>query len=81
MKEQDLVNTILKKRKQKEQIMKYVVNENCIGCGMCAGTCPEVFEMTDDGVAKAMEGDVDIAAEASARSAMEGCPVDAIEEV
>ena len=23
--------------------MKYVVNDGCIGCGLCEGTCPEVF--------------------------------------
>lgn len=23
--------------------MKYYVNENCIGCGMCNGICPAVF--------------------------------------
>ena len=35
--------------------MKYVVNDGCIGCGLCEGTCPEVFSMTDEGVAKAIE--------------------------
>ena len=35
--------------------MKYVVNEGCIGCGLCAGTCPAVFSMGDDGVAVAIE--------------------------
>lgn len=27
--------------------MKYYVNDSCIGCGMCVGTCSEVFHMTD----------------------------------
>ena len=60
--------------------MKYRVNDSCIGCGLCAGTCPEVFSMSDRGVAVAIEmevpeGDLDSAAEAK-----EGCPVEAIEE-
>ena len=35
--------------------MKYIVTEGCIGCGLCEGVCPEVFFMTDAGVAEAME--------------------------
>lgn len=61
--------------------MKYHVNENCISCGMCVTVCPEVFEMGEDGFAKATEGDIDGALEEGAREAMEGCPVDAIEQV
>ena len=30
--------------------MKYAVDENCIGCGLCNATCPEVFSMTDEGI-------------------------------
>ena len=60
--------------------MKYRVNDNCVGCGMCAGTCPEVFRMTDAGVAEAMEGEVPAGLEGSAAAAAAGCPVNAIEE-
>lgn len=61
--------------------MKYRVNESCIGCGMCVSSCPEVFQMTGDGVAKAMETDVPKEVLASAEEAKNGCPVGAIEEV
>ena len=60
--------------------MKYRVNEECIGCGLCAGTCPEVFSMGDDGVAVAIETDVPEEALDSAAEAKDGCPVGAIEE-
>ena len=60
--------------------MKYVVNVSCIGCGLCAGTCPEVFSMNDDGVAVAIEAEVPDDALDTAAEAMDGCPVGAIEE-
>ena len=60
--------------------MKYVVNDRCIGCGLCAGTCPEVFSMNDDGVAVAIEAEVPDDALDTAAEAMDGCPVGAIEE-
>ena len=58
--------------------MKYAVDENCIGCGLCNATCPEVFSMTDVGTAKAIEEDVPASAEETAKEAMENCPVGAI---
>lgn len=59
--------------------MKATVNEDCIGCGVCEGTCPEVFSIGDDGMAHAIEEDVPADAEDSAQEAAENCPVSAIE--
>lgn len=60
--------------------MKYYVNDGCIGCSLCAGTCPEVFSMSDAGVAVAIEAEVPEGALDSAAEAKDGCPVGAIEE-
>ena len=60
--------------------MKYVVNGGCIGCGLCTGICPAIFSMTDDGIAKAVEEEVNAEYEVAATEAREGCPVSAIEE-
>ena len=60
--------------------MKYAVNDGCIGCGLCAGTCPEVFSMSDDGVAAAMDAEVPADVLDAAAEAKDGCPVAAIEE-
>jgi len=59
--------------------MKYHVNDNCIGCGLCDSTCPEVFSMNGD-VAVAIDTEVPENALAAAAEAKDGCPVGAIEE-
>ncbi|MCU6747836.1 ferredoxin [Faecalicatena acetigenes] len=57
--------------------MKAYVDENCIGCGLCASICPEVFEINEDQVAQAV-GEICEATEDTVREARDNCPVDAI---
>ena len=54
-------------------MMKYFVNDGCIGCGLCAGTCPEVFSMSDEGVAVAIDTDVPEEALDTAAEAKDNC--------
>ena len=54
------------------------VNENCIVCGLCNSICPEVFTMTDEGVATASL-DISEEQEQLVQEAADSCPVEAIE--
>ena len=53
--------------------------DKCIGCGACVGTCNEIFDFDDDGLATVKnnpnEGNMNLAIEA-----MENCPTGAIEK-
>ena len=61
--------------------MKFFVNSNCIGCGLCPSVCPEVFSMTDENVATAIDEELTGHTADAAQKAMEQCPVSAIESV
>ena len=52
--------------------------ELCIGCGLCAGTAPEVFEM-DGALSRAVADTTDENRDA-VLEAIVGCPVGAIRE-
>ena len=52
--------------------------EGCIGCGLCADTCPSVFRIAEDSLAEVYVDDVPAEAETAALEAMDGCPVSVI---
>lgn len=56
----------------------HVDQDVCIGCGLCAETCPAVFVMNDDGLAEVKVDPVPAAAADDCRKAAEDCPVEAI---
>ncbi len=57
--------------------MKVKLDEElCTGCGLCADTCPEVFEFND--IVKVKVEEVPEDAVGTCRQAAEDCPVEAI---
>lgn len=62
--------------------MKARVNpDTCTGCELCVTTCPEVFSMTDDGLAIAIDSDVPSEYETICQEAADDCPAEAIDIV
>ncbi len=59
--------------------MKAVVEKDlCTSCGLCVETCPDVFEMDSEDIAKVKASPVPAAAESCCKEAAEGCPGEAI---
>lgn len=55
-----------------------ILDDQCTGCGICPGICPEVFEL--DGAVAAVKVDpVPDGAKEECRNAAASCPVQAIE--
>jgi ferredoxin len=54
-----------------------VDDETCIGCGLCAENCPEIFVTLND-KARAKTDEVPDELEDACRETAEDCPVEAI---
>jgi len=54
--------------------MVKINKEKCIGCGLCASVCPEVFEMDENNKAN-VKSQKDLPC---VKEAIEQCPVNAI---
>jgi len=59
--------------------MKVTIDESlCTGCGLCASTCPEVFEIQDDNLAHVISNKFD---SCDVEDASKQCPVEAIKVI
>ncbi|OFI06104.1 ferredoxin [Clostridium acetireducens DSM 10703] len=56
----------------------FVDKDTCIGCGLCPSICPDIFDMDDDGKAKASDKEIPDALIDDAKDAEDQCPVNAI---
>lgn len=62
--------------KKEIKMAKITVDDDlCIGCGLCASMCPDLFEMTDDSKAK-VKGDS--CKGHDLKDVVSQCPVEAI---
>jgi len=56
----------------------FVDKDTCIGCGLCGSVCPKVFRMNDEGVAEAIDTELEDSVVEDAKKAQVQCPVEAI---
>ena len=57
--------------------MKAIIDDGCIGCGLCAQICEEVFRMNDEGLADVVKQPTEDEFD-SVSEAIDSCPVNAI---
>ena len=55
-----------------------VDDESCRGHGVCAALCPEVFTLTDDGYAQALDAEIPEVHQVAVTEAIAACPERAI---
>ncbi len=59
--------------------MNVHVNADCISCGLCVSTCPDVFHITEGGTAGVYSREVSPELVAQVGAAADACPTSAIE--
>lgn len=52
--------------------------EECLGDGICADECPEVFEMAADGLAQVINAEPDESLREAVQNAADECPAEII---
>lgn len=57
--------------------MRAIINDGCIGCGMCVSTCEEVFVMNEEGFA-IVYGELTKDNIEDSKEAADNCPVNVI---
>jgi len=57
---------------------KLIVNDSCIGCGLCVSQCEKYFEFNDEGLSKVKQEIIDPEDKAELLNLVESCPGEAI---
>lgn len=58
--------------------MKVKIEEGCIGCGLCESTCPNVFELSSEGLSQVISQPQNEDDENGSKEAAMSCPVSVI---
>ena len=62
--------------------MKVKVDQDlCIGCGACQAIEPSVFSFNNEGLAQAIDNEINDDVKENVIDAKEGCPTNAISEI